>query len=166
MEASLLGTAGGRATDVGAHPSCKGSLHGRGLSYEGAGATSAQSTHGQPGQAKWEMGSAAERTGVRAAADILSAGDASGDTSEWAGKGGGPERASGGRPGQRKWHIGNAAISGGDFVGVRPVSDISDLVFESEGWRMSAGGDGGDKHFAQKGDLVAADTIYGIDAPW
>ena len=69
---------------------------------------------------------------MRSAEAILASDDPN-DPSEWAGKGGVPERSSSGRPGQRKW------VVGGDYVGVRPVADISDLVYEIEAAYPSAG---------------------------
>ena len=73
-----------------------------------------------------------EQLGVRTLNDIQAADDPY-DKSEWAGQGGVPARTSAGRPGMPKWLI------GGDFVGRRPVADISDLVYESEAKYASAG---------------------------
>ena len=64
--------------------------------------------------------------------DVILATD-DGSPAQWAGKGGTAARSSAGRPGQHKWLV------GGDYVGVRPVADISDLVLESESQYPSAG---------------------------
>ena len=128
-DATRLGAAGRRP------PGCAsqlGAMHGEGVSYQGAGREAVATQPGHAGQPKWLVGEE-DATGRKLAGSILaSAGSDDGD--EWAGKGGGPERSSAGRPGQQKWHV------GGDYVGVRPVADISDLVIESEQLLPSAGG--------------------------
>ena len=94
---------------------------GAGVAYGGAGARSGPPAH---------------PSSLRPAHAILEAGEASAPyevAAEWAGLGGGAARASPGRPGQRKW------VVGGDYVGVRPVGEISDLIYDTEACQPSAG---------------------------
>lgn len=157
--ADLACGAGMRTSEAAAHASGKGYQHGSGASYAGAGANSLQSAVGQPGQPQWEVG---QEVGVRSAANILSGHYDSDDASEWAGN---PSMTfSAGCPGQAKWFVGNGH-SGGDFVGVRPISDISNVVVQSDAEQLSAGGEAS-AEIKPRGDLVSADSIYGIYGPW
>jgi len=91
--------------------------------------------HGRVGLSSSHM--AAQPQGVRSAQAILEGDDATapyesdeyaGVKSSWMGAG---------EPGQRKWTIGTGEV--GDYVGVRPVSDISDMVWKGEDQFPSAG---------------------------